>query len=77
MDPGRLTVDVRDAGIGACVLAFRGCLDTRGETCLSDAHALTQNRGARVLVAEVSGLESLDGAGLALLVKLWAWAARE
>ncbi len=77
MGPGNLTVDVRDAGVGACVLALGGRLDTLGETPLADAHALTLNRGARVLVAELSGLESLDGAGLALLVKLWAWAARE
>jgi len=76
MDPGGFAVQVEDQGIGACALALSGRLDARGETPLSDAHALTLNRGARVLVAEASGLDSLDGAGLALLVKLWAWATR-
>jgi len=68
---------VLDAGADACTIALRGRLDTRAETGLADAYAQTRNRGARTLLLDFTGLDSMDGTGLGLLVKLWAWASEE
>jgi len=77
MDQATFSAEVRDAGPGACVVSLRGRLDTRAEAALADAHILARNRQARTVLLDLTDLASLDGAGLGLLVKLWAWASEE
>jgi anti-anti-sigma factor len=75
-DPS-FVVEVREAGPGVCTLVLRGRLDTRAEAALADAHTLARNREARTVLLDFTDLRTLDGAGLGLLLKLWAWTAQE
>lgn len=69
--------ETRDAEDGASVMALLGRLDARAEPALSDAHNRTRNGRARTVALDCTALESLDGAGLGLLVKLWAWTRKD
>lgn len=77
MEASAFAAEVREAGQDTCAIALRGRLDTLAEAALADAHTLTRNLRSRLLVLDLSALDSLDGAGLGLLVKLWAWASQE
>lgn len=75
------SADVRELGPDACAIALRGGLDARAEPALADAHNRTRSppreRAAPLVLLDGSRLSGLDGAGLGLLVKLWAWARAE
>ncbi len=72
-----LSFQLRESGPEAVAVALSGRLDAAADTALLDAQTLARARSPKVLVVDLGAVESIDGAGLALLVRLWAWASRE
>lgn len=72
-----LSCRLRDPGPETLALDLSGRLDAEADRALRDAQEQARTRSPRVLVVDLGGVEAIDGAGLALLVRLWAWACRD
>ena len=70
MAQAQVTVDVRDGSETASIIDVRGELTSAAEARLMDAYTRANDRGVRVIILNMAGLEYMNSSGIGLLVTL-------
>ena len=71
-----LSLEVRDAGGGTCIVGVRGEITAASEDALMDAYARAGGEEVHAIVLDFSELEYMNSGGIGLLVTLLVRANR-
>jgi anti-sigma B factor antagonist len=71
-----VSLEVRDAGGGACILGVRGEITAASEDALMDAYARAGGEDVKAIVLDFSELGYMNSGGIGLLVTLLVRANR-
>ena len=65
-----ITMNVRKAGLQACIMDVQGEINAAAEPALMDAYNEACSNGARNIVMNFNGLDYMNSSGIGLLVTL-------
>lgn len=77
MNEPKVSIPVRSAGPGACVLEIFGEINSAAEPALMEAYNLACAGGSQTVLLNFSGLKYMNSSGIGLLVTLLIRARRQ